>query len=127
MYWNLRISMILSETLVKAKNTKGMFVKECSETPDNTCTYIGSIANIYSLYNLTFNLAIKMLMQAYVKLKLFYTCDTVLHILLCYLFTCMFTEFISILIHLPKWHICIIAYAMEYYKTERLRRKLGYV
>jgi len=36
-----------------------MFVRECPETPGNACTSIGSIANIYSLYNLTFNLAIK--------------------------------------------------------------------
>jgi len=36
-----------------------MFVGECPETPGNTCTSTGSIANIYFLYNLTFNLAIK--------------------------------------------------------------------
>jgi len=36
-----------------------MFVRECPENPGNTCTCVGSIAYIYSLYSLTFNLAIK--------------------------------------------------------------------
>ena len=38
-----------------------MFVRECPETPGNTCTCrpIGSIVNIYSLYNVTFDLTIK--------------------------------------------------------------------
>src|SRR6218665_910337 len=41
------------------RGLKGMFVTECPENPGNTCTCIGSIANIYSLCNLGFNLAIK--------------------------------------------------------------------
>ena len=59
-YWNLRISMIIRD-LVKAKHQRDVFVRECPETPGNTCTSIGSrpIGNICSLYNLTFNLAIK--------------------------------------------------------------------
>src|SRR6218665_2650949 len=32
-----------------------MLVRECPETPGNTCRCIGSIVNIYSLYNVTFN------------------------------------------------------------------------
>jgi len=35
MYWHLRILMILSESLVKAKH-KGMFERECPENPGNT-------------------------------------------------------------------------------------------
>jgi len=42
---------------------------------------MGSKANIYSLYNLTFNLAINIaivgLCWTYIKLNLFYTCNTV--------------------------------------------------
>ena len=62
-----------------------MFVRECHEAPGNTLynTCVGSIANIYSLYDLTFNLAMKTVeVGLYVKLNLFYTFNTVLHILI---------------------------------------------
>ena len=72
-----------------------MFLREWSETPSNTCT-----ANIYSLHNLTFKLAIK---TVNVKLNLFYTesCTTVGPYYTCCCVTCFCSFFTT---RFTKWH-----------------------
>src|SRR6218665_840858 len=65
----------------ESKTRKQCFLENVLRRLAIRYTCIGTIANIYSLCNLTFNLAIKTvnvgLCWAHVKLNSFYTCNTV--------------------------------------------------
>ena len=140
MYWHLRNSMILSETLVKAKHQRDVwkrmsweswqymcihrsffqFIDHLYSPPlSKACRPIGSIANIYSWYNLSFNLATKT-----VNVGLC-TCNTVgptSHLIVFSVYVYAVYFYIDTFTKMTQMH-----YAMQYSNTGRWSRKLGYV